>query len=86
MNDINPDMISSRYDTTIHYGVTAILQPTTIETRKSERRREERKKTAREGRDLIPTFQRSKSRRDVYCLTLTTTGMESDFNTAMNGT
>ena len=59
----SPSDTHSRSDSTIHYCVTALLQPTTIATRKkSDRRREERRKTVSEGWDLISTIEGSKSR------------------------
>ena len=59
----SPSDTHSRSDSTIHHGVTAILQPTTIATRKKQdRHREERRKTVREGWDLISTNKGSKSR------------------------
>ena len=39
----SPSDTHSRSDSTIHYGVTAILQPTTIATRKKQERRREKK-------------------------------------------
>ena len=63
----SPSDTHSRSDSTIHYGVTAILQPTTIATQKKwHRRREERRKTVREGWDLISTIEGSKSRGEIY--------------------